>query len=123
MCSVCSTGQCYGCIVKNEVMLLEELKRDTTDFGGSVYSTCMVCFCSLSILNFHVMALILCVGTSLCVCVCVWGLVFVCVCQCVCTCMCACVHFLSVYLLPLWSGPTRGRRLRRLRLQPQPPTL
>ncbi|XP_062386970.1 unconventional myosin-XV [Sardina pilchardus] len=26
-------GQCYGCIVKKKVMLLEELKRDTTDFG------------------------------------------------------------------------------------------
>ncbi|XP_037391428.1 unconventional myosin-XV [Pygocentrus nattereri] len=26
-------GQCYGCIVKKKVMLLEELKRDTPDFG------------------------------------------------------------------------------------------
>ncbi|KAG5279414.1 hypothetical protein AALO_G00077540 [Alosa alosa] len=28
-----SVRQCYGCIVKKKVMLLEELKRDTTDFG------------------------------------------------------------------------------------------
>ncbi|XP_022539080.2 unconventional myosin-XV isoform X1 [Astyanax mexicanus] len=26
-------GHCYGCIVKKKVMLLEELKRDTPDFG------------------------------------------------------------------------------------------
>uniref|UniRef100_A0A671S2H3 Unconventional myosin-XV-like n=1 Tax=Sinocyclocheilus anshuiensis TaxID=1608454 RepID=A0A671S2H3_9TELE len=26
-------GQCYGCIVKKKVILLEELKRDTPDFG------------------------------------------------------------------------------------------
>ncbi|XP_028842547.1 unconventional myosin-XV isoform X2 [Denticeps clupeoides] len=26
-------GLCYGCIVKKKVMLLEELRRDTTDFG------------------------------------------------------------------------------------------
>jgi len=31
----CFTGQCYGCIVKKKVILLEELKRDTPDFGGS----------------------------------------------------------------------------------------
>lgn len=30
------TGQSYGCIVKKKVILLEELKRDTPDFGGSV---------------------------------------------------------------------------------------
>lgn len=30
----CSAGHCYGCIVKKKVMLLEELKRDTSDFGG-----------------------------------------------------------------------------------------
>ncbi|KAB5531005.1 hypothetical protein PHYPO_G00135900 [Pangasianodon hypophthalmus] len=26
-------GHCYGCIVKKKVMLLEEIKRDTSDFG------------------------------------------------------------------------------------------
>ncbi|KAG7316984.1 hypothetical protein KOW79_019282 [Hemibagrus wyckioides] len=26
-------GHCYGCIVKKKVMLLEEMKRDTSDFG------------------------------------------------------------------------------------------
>ncbi|KAJ7992012.1 hypothetical protein DPEC_G00274170 [Dallia pectoralis] len=33
-------GQCHGCIVKKKVMLLEELKRGTSDFGwryGAVY--------------------------------------------------------------------------------------
>ncbi|XP_061761188.1 unconventional myosin-XV [Nerophis ophidion] len=35
-------GKSYGCIVKKKVMLLEELKRDTPDFGwrfGAVYGT------------------------------------------------------------------------------------
>lgn len=32
MC-MCS-GKHYGCIVRKKVMLLEELKRDTPDFGG-----------------------------------------------------------------------------------------
>lgn len=43
----CSVGHCYGCIVKKKVMLLEEIKRDTSDFGGSVYNVCMEC-CSAS---------------------------------------------------------------------------
>lgn len=30
---VCS-GKHYGCIVRKKVMLLEELKRDTPEFGG-----------------------------------------------------------------------------------------
>lgn len=39
MC-VCS-GKRYGCIVRKKVMLLEELKRDTPEFGGF----CHVCVC------------------------------------------------------------------------------
>lgn len=31
--SVCS-GKHYGCIVRKKVMLLEEIKRDTPEFGG-----------------------------------------------------------------------------------------
>nr|XP_057906331.1 unconventional myosin-XV isoform X2 [Doryrhamphus excisus] len=37
-----AAGKSYGCIVKKKVMLLEELKRDTPDFGwrfGAVYGT------------------------------------------------------------------------------------
>lgn len=41
------TGQSYGWIVKKKVILLEELKRDTPDFGGSVCDACMEC-CSVS---------------------------------------------------------------------------
>lgn len=32
--SVSRTGKHYGCIVRKKVMLLEELKRDTPEFGG-----------------------------------------------------------------------------------------
>lgn len=50
---VCS-GKYYGCIVKKKVMLLEELKRDTPEFGG---------FDSL-------------MRSAVCVCVCVFALLF-----------------------------------------------
>uniref|UniRef100_UPI001EAF4BD2 unconventional myosin-XV-like n=1 Tax=Oncorhynchus gorbuscha TaxID=8017 RepID=UPI001EAF4BD2 len=30
---LCGVGRCYGCIVRKKVMLLEELKRDTPEFG------------------------------------------------------------------------------------------
>ncbi len=39
----CFPGQCYGCIVKKKVILLEELKRDTPDFGGWCVDTWMEC--------------------------------------------------------------------------------
>ncbi|XP_034151053.1 unconventional myosin-XV [Esox lucius] len=38
-------GQCYGCIVRKKVILLEELKRDASDYGwryGAVYGRCGV---------------------------------------------------------------------------------
>ena len=41
---LCGVGRCYGCIVRKKVMLLEELKRDTPEFGGwglCVWLTCM----------------------------------------------------------------------------------
>lgn len=44
---VCS-GKHYGCIVRKKVMLLEELKRDTPEFGGfgrAVTSAVCVCLC------------------------------------------------------------------------------
>ncbi len=45
---VCS-GKHYGCIVRKKVMLLEELKRDTPEFGGfgcavTVWWDLCVCF-------------------------------------------------------------------------------
>lgn len=45
MCG-CS-GKHYGCIVRKKVMLLEELKRDTPEFGGFSLgsSTAAVCVC------------------------------------------------------------------------------
>lgn len=58
MCG-CS-GKHYGCIVRKKVMLLEELKRDTPEFGGFSLdsSTAAVCVC-------------MCVCATLCVQLCV----------------------------------------------------
>lgn len=35
--SVCPPGYSYGCVVKKKVVFLEELKRDTPDFGESSF--------------------------------------------------------------------------------------
>ena len=34
---VCSPGYSYGCVVKKKVVFLEELKRDTPDFGERLF--------------------------------------------------------------------------------------
>lgn len=41
-CESCDyfTGQHYGCVVRKKLMFLEELKKDTLDFGGSVCLPC-----------------------------------------------------------------------------------
>ena len=50
---VCS-GKYYGCIVRKKVMLLEELKRDTPEFGGfdsACLSVCLLCCLLLNLLG------------------------------------------------------------------------
>lgn len=56
---VCS-GKHYGCIVKKKVMLLEELRRDTPEFGGfgMVVTAWVVCRVSMCALPFTVFLLI-----------------------------------------------------------------
>lgn len=44
------SGKHYGCIVRKKVVLLEELKRDTPEFGGfsralTAWGICCVCVC------------------------------------------------------------------------------
>ena len=33
---VCSAGQAYGCVVRKKVVFLEELKKNTQDFGETI---------------------------------------------------------------------------------------
>ena len=37
------SGKCYGCIVRKKVLLLEELKRDTPEFGGFGWAPALPC--------------------------------------------------------------------------------
>lgn len=41
--SALRSGKHYGCIVRKKVMLLEELKRDTSEFGGFNRTAMSVC--------------------------------------------------------------------------------
>lgn len=41
--SALRSGKHYGCIVRKKVMLLEELKRDTSEFGGFDRTAVSVC--------------------------------------------------------------------------------
>ena len=52
LCVVLS-GKYYGCIVRKKVMLLEELKRDTSEFGGFGRAASLLCVC----LSVHVFGL------------------------------------------------------------------
>lgn len=51
VCHVVHLGKQYGCIVRKKVMLLEELKRDTSEFGGYGWGHEGKGFCSVSVWN------------------------------------------------------------------------